>query len=101
MSVVSRYSGRKKKHRVYKNRVATNYRNSLEYIEHQQLKFIKRQLINGGAVCGICGKPIKNMKDCTVDHIKPKSLGGQTTMENCQLAHRECNLLKGNTYGNM
>ena len=102
MSVVSRYCGRKKKHRVPKNRAAQSYRNSLNYIEHQQVKFIKRQLINnGGAVCGICGKPITDMKDCTIDHIKPRAKGGTTTIENCQLAHRECNLKKGDAYGSI
>lgn len=102
MSVVSRYCGRKKKHRVPKNRVAQSYQNSLNYIEHQQVKFIKKQLINsGGAICGICGKPITDMKDCTIDHIKPRAKGGTTTMENCQLAHRECNLKKGDAYGSI
>lgn len=102
MSVISDYCGRKKKHRKPKNRVATDYRNSLDYIEHQQIKFIKKQLIQkGGAICALCGEPILDMKDCTVDHIKPKSRGGMTTMENCQLAHRDCNIQKGNTYGNM
>lgn len=102
MSVVSRYCGRKKKHRVRKNRVAQNYRNDLDYIERQQIKFIKKQLINnGGAVCGICGEPITDMKDCTIDHIKPRARGGTTSIENCQLAHRECNLKKGDAYGNM
>lgn len=57
---------------------------------------IKRQLINSkGAICGICGKPIANMKDCTIDHIIPISRGGMTTLDNCQLAHKLCNRMKG------
>ena len=60
-------------------------------------KFIRKQLINSkGAVCSICGKPIKNMKDCTIDHIIPVSKGGLTTIENCRLAHLKCNQLRGN-----
>ena len=60
-------------------------------------QFIKKQLINSkGNVCALCGKPITNMKDCTIDHIIPISKGGLTTIENCQLAHRECNLIRGN-----
>ena len=102
MSVVSRYCGRKKKHRVPKNRVAQSYRNSLNYIEHQQVKFIKKQLINnGGAICGICGKPITNMKDCTIDHIKPRAKGGTTTMDDCQHESGECKWKKGDTYGSV
>lgn len=59
-------------------------------------KAIMNQLINSkGAFCGICGKPINNMKHCTVDHIVPLSRGGQTTLENCQLAHVWCNKKKG------
>lgn len=56
--------------------------------ERKTLNFIRRQLINSkGNVCALCGKPIKDMKDCTIDHIIPLSKGGQTTLENCQLAH--------------
>lgn len=65
--------------------------------EAAQRQFIKRQLINSkGNLCALCGKPIENMKDCTIDHIIPVSKGGLTTVENCQLAHRKCNLKRGN-----
>ena len=65
--------------------------------ETKTRQFIKRQLIaRDGAVCAICGKPITNMKDCTIDHIVPISKGGQTTVDNCQLAHFKCNVMKGN-----
>lgn len=68
----------------------------------QELKaehFIRKQLIaKNGAVCAICGRPIIDMKDCTIDHIIPLSHGGLTTLENCQLAHRQCNLAKGDEY---
>lgn len=73
------------------------YGEDLSMAELKRLHFIKRQLINsGGAICGVCGKPITDMKDCTIDHIKPLSKGGMTTIENCQLAHFKCNQLKGN-----
>lgn len=62
-------------------------------------QFIKRQLINsGGAICGICGKPITNMKEVTIDHIVPISKGGLTTLENCRLAHLRCNQERGNKF---
>lgn len=64
----------------------------LSYSELKTRRFIKKQLINSnGCICGICGKPILDMKDCTIDHIIPLSKGGLTTLENCQLAHYECN----------
>lgn len=86
--------------RRYKNRKTFNDElNEWDMKDMKYKQFIRRQLINsGGATCGICGKPILDMKDCTIDHIKPRSCGGQTTLENCQLAHRSCNLQKGNDY---
>lgn len=64
--------------------------------ERRAKQFIRKQLINkNGAVCAICGKPIETMKDCTIDHIIPISKGGLTTIENCQLAHKNCNVTKG------
>lgn len=65
--------------------------------ETRTTQFIRKQLINNnGAICSLCNKPIETMKDCTIDHIIPVSKGGLTTIENCQLAHRNCNLRKGN-----
>ena len=82
-----------------------NRRSAKEWMAHDGKKdaaernFIKRQLINSkGAVCALCGKPITDMKDCTIDHIKPISKGGLTTIENCQLAHKLCNVKKGNQH---
>lgn len=65
--------------------------------ETRTTQFIRKQLIDkNGAICSLCDKPIETMKDCTIDHIVPISKGGLTTIENCQLAHRSCNLSKGN-----
>lgn len=67
--------------------------------EHEAVKFIKKQLINkNGSVCALCGQPIIDMKDCTIDHIVPVSKGGLTTIDNCQLAHSDCNVKKGDKY---
>lgn len=66
--------------------------------ERKELQFIKRQLINSkGNICALCGKPIEDKKDITIDHIIPLSKGGLTTFDNCQLAHFSCNQKKGNS----
>lgn len=86
--------------RKYKN--GKTIREQLEEYDLRDAKtcrFIKRQLINEhGAVCAICGRPIDDMKDCTLDHIRPRSKGGLTTIENCQLAHYDCNQAKDDTW---
>lgn len=53
-------------------------------------KLFRRQ--NG--ICGICGEPMK-MKDTSVDHILPRSFGGNNTLENVRLTHRVCNTERG------
>ena len=46
-------------------------------------------------LCGICGNPITDMKDASVDHIVPLSLGGKQIPSNMQAAHIKCNFAKG------
>jgi 5-methylcytosine-specific restriction endonuclease McrA len=36
------------------------------------------------------------MKEATIDHIIPLSLGGQDTPQNMQVSHESCNMKKGN-----
>ena len=45
--------------------------------------------------CQYCGKK-PGGSELTIDHIVPKSLGGQTTWENCVLACIKCNIKKAN-----
>lgn len=67
--------------------------------ERQYIRFCRARLIaENGKICAICGKPIEDDEDITVDHILPRALGGSTTYDNLQLAHRLCNLRKGKTY---
>lgn len=90
-----------KKHYKPQNKKPGRTRN--EWMKYESIKdtkqrqFIKRQIINSrGAICEICGELITDMKDCTIDHIVPTSLGGLTTLDNCRLAHKECNRKRGN-----
>lgn len=41
--------------------------------------------------CVYCG----STKDLTIDHVRPRSKGGETTAENCVTACRRCNQAKG------
>jgi len=45
--------------------------------------------------CQYCGQPRKS-HDLTLDHIVPRSLGGETCWENIVTACRRCNTKKGN-----
>ena len=54
--------------------------------------------------CKICGlkvdwtdSPQGDMYP-SIDHIKPRSLGGLHSWDNIQLAHRKCNYMKSNKY---
>ena len=52
-------------------------------------------------ICQICGKSVaydkspENPMGATIDHITPLSKGGKHHPDNCQLAHRRCNSIKG------
>ena len=71
--------------------------------EHKTaLKKNKQIILATQDVCGICGAPVdKTLKapdplSPTVDHIIPVAKGGHpSSLENLQLAHRWCNLHKG------
>jgi len=56
---------------------------------------IKRQLWRDyNKICQICKKEIRSFKAATVDHIIPWAIGGTTTPDNAQIAHRKCNQQK-------
>jgi 5-methylcytosine-specific restriction endonuclease McrA len=62
---------------VYKKKVPFSYKNVMKRDKH---------------TCMYCG----THEDLTVDHVIPKSRGGQTSFENCVTACRSCNHKKGN-----
>lgn len=47
-----------------------------------------------GNVCQICGKEVEEKEMC-VEHVIPKSKGGNNSIENLSLTCRTCNLKKG------
>ena len=48
-----------------------------------------------GGVCQYTGKKL-SPRDGNIDHVVPRSRGGDTSWENCVLAHREINSRKAN-----
>jgi 5-methylcytosine-specific restriction endonuclease McrA len=66
-------------------------------IPHRMTVPISRRalLLRDHAECQYCGaRPPR--KDLTVDHVLPRSRGGQTTWENVVIACKPCNSRKGN-----
>ncbi|MFZ9315827.1 MAG: HNH endonuclease [Candidatus Nanopelagicaceae bacterium] len=45
--------------------------------------------------CAYCNRPPIDIKSLTLDHVKPKSKGGQDRTSNCVPACKECNHSKG------
>ena len=48
-----------------------------------------------GLVCNRCDTVMYSLNDLTIDHIVPRSRGGESVLKNLQLLCRECNHLKG------
>lgn len=49
---------------------------------------------NGILTCEICKEPINSNNDnrkASIDHIKPKTEGGNGNIENLRITHRKCN----------
>ena len=62
-------------------------------IYRSRVAFTKRNvLVRDRFQCAYCGTRKEKL---SIDHIIPKSRGGQTTFENCVAACKACNLRKG------
>jgi 5-methylcytosine-specific restriction endonuclease McrA len=44
--------------------------------------------------CAGCGRGFKSIEDATIDHVIPKSKGGEDNWRNYQLMHKACNEYK-------
>jgi 5-methylcytosine-specific restriction endonuclease McrA len=72
----------------YRNRFGEKY---VEFVD-------KRKLYETyGRICALCLSPLK-FREMTIDHILPRSLGGEHSYANVQPAHRLCNHVKGNSH---
>lgn len=63
-------------------------------VPRQRVNFCRRTIWKrDGYTCQYCGKkPAQD--ECTLDHIIPRSLGGETNWQNCVLACYKCNSQK-------
>lgn len=64
------------------------------------VKFSKANLlIRDDFECAYCGCTLDS-EDATIDHIIPKARGGKTDWENCIIACKKCNHIKGDSLPN-
>lgn len=65
-----------------------------EFMPEQKVNFCRRSLWRrDNYTCQYCGRRPKD-DECTIDHVLPKSLGGDTNWTNCVLACYRCNSQK-------
>ncbi len=69
---------------------STSHTDNLSYEDYLEFTQKKRD----GFKCVICGKGIKDGVELHVDHIKPKYLGGESTIENGQTLCAQHNFIK-------
>jgi 5-methylcytosine-specific restriction endonuclease McrA len=76
---------------------ARDYLYNLEAMTSKEAKRLWRQSIRKAwdDKCAYCGQPPIDEKSLTLDHVKPKSKGGEDLTANCVPACRECNHSKG------
>lgn len=78
---------------VYKYDPAKAYKRELEDFSASQKEVILRR---DGYKCVICGRGKKDGVELHIDHIKPKDLGGEATIENGQTLCSQHNFIKKN-----
>jgi len=76
---------------------AGEYLFNLEAMNGKEAKRLWRQSIRDAwnNRCAYCDCPPIDMKSLTLDHVRPKSRGGEDRTSNCVPACKECNHSKG------
>lgn len=70
----------------------------------EQKRKLRNKLFNRQrGKCCLCSKPMTLQQgrddSATLEHLIPKSLGGELEKGNVKVAHRKCNIERGNTMG--
>lgn len=76
---------------------ACEYLFNLEAMSGKEAKRLWRQSIRDAwdNKCAYCNRPPIDLKSLTLDHVRPKSKGGEDRTSNCVPACKECNHSKG------
>ena len=64
--------------------------------QRRKARRTKRQRVwdRSGGMCAYCGMPL-SVRDMTMDHVVPKSRGGESRVSNLVASCSRCNRLKG------
>lgn len=60
------------------------------------LRFNEAKLRSDNKHCWYCGKKVSSPEELTIDHIFPRSKGGDNSVDNIYLVCKNCNSSKGN-----
>lgn len=58
-------------------------------------KKLRKKLWSKSQICFACQKTILSIKEASIEHIVPKSLGGTYKQRNLSLSHKDCNQIRG------
>jgi hypothetical protein len=75
----------------------THPRGYIEVCTKAEIKKRLMEKLRQSNICGICGKPIVDVRDAVADHIEPQPSGclKDSHRDNLQPSHKICNLEKG------
>lgn len=62
---------------------------------HRQHRRVRAIVLSSSSVCAECGKAGTASDPLTLEHVIPRSRGGQTAVENSEALHRSCNSRMG------
>lgn len=59
---------------------------------------IKRlHLYEKDKTCFVCGEEVRTFEEASLEHIIPRSLGGNHSLKNLSISHISCNRIRGNS----
>lgn len=68
----------------------------MSFTAKRRLELVRKLYHAWGNSCILCGGKFSVCNPATIEHIRPKSMGGGNEVENLALAHVYCNSARGN-----